>query len=123
MFREHAKLFNRLQFVADVLITLAAFPVAYWSRIHLSSILPVDLDQLLNPVLLPYREYFWIVLLATVCWSAAAYSLGLYRISIRRSGWEKMTPDQILALNLDTGVPRVYEMDANLNVLSMKELR
>ena len=90
MFREHAKLFNRLQFVADVLITLAAFPLAYWSRTHLSKILPVDLDQLLNPVLLPFREYFWIVLLATACWSGAAYSLGLYRISIRRSGWEKV---------------------------------
>jgi 2,3-bisphosphoglycerate-dependent phosphoglycerate mutase len=36
---------------------------------------------------------------------------------------EKLTPDQILALNLDTGVPRVYEMDANLNVLSVKDLR
>jgi 2,3-bisphosphoglycerate-dependent phosphoglycerate mutase len=36
---------------------------------------------------------------------------------------EKMTPEQILALNLDTGVPRVYEMDKDLKVLSMKELR
>lgn len=36
---------------------------------------------------------------------------------------EKMTPEQILALNLDTGVPRVYELDADLKVLSMKELR
>jgi 2,3-bisphosphoglycerate-dependent phosphoglycerate mutase len=36
---------------------------------------------------------------------------------------EKMTPEQILALNLDTGVPRVYEMDADLNIVSMKDLR
>ena len=36
---------------------------------------------------------------------------------------ENMTPEQILALNLDTGVPRVYEMDRDLKVLSMKELR
>ena len=36
---------------------------------------------------------------------------------------EKMTPEQILALNLDTGIPRVYEMDKDLKVLSMKELR
>jgi exopolysaccharide biosynthesis polyprenyl glycosylphosphotransferase len=90
MFREHAKLFNRLQFIADVLITLAAFPLAYWTRVHLSSVLPVALDQMLNPILLPSRDYFWIVLIATACWSAAAYSLGLYRISIRRSGWEKV---------------------------------
>jgi len=90
MFREHAKLFNRLQFVADVLITLAVFPLAYWSRIHLSMVLPVDLDQILNPALLPFHEYLWVVLLATACWSGAAYSLGLYRISIRRSGWEKV---------------------------------
>ncbi len=90
MFRERAKLFNRLQFVADVLITLAAFPAAYWSRVHLSKILPVEWDQLLNPVLLPFHEYFWIAMFATACWSGAAYSLGLYRISIRRSGWEKV---------------------------------
>ena len=36
---------------------------------------------------------------------------------------ENMTPEQILALNLDTGIPRVYEMDKDLKVLSMKELR
>jgi exopolysaccharide biosynthesis polyprenyl glycosylphosphotransferase len=28
--------------------------------------------------------------LATVCWAAAATSLGLYRITMRRSGWEKI---------------------------------
>jgi 2,3-bisphosphoglycerate-dependent phosphoglycerate mutase len=36
---------------------------------------------------------------------------------------DKLTPEQILALNLDTGIPRVYEMDKDLKVLSMKELR
>jgi len=90
MFREHAKLFNRLQFVADILITCAIFPLAYWSRVHLSRFLPVEWDRLLNPVLLPFHDYFWMVGLATVCWAAAAYSLGLYRISIRRSGWGKV---------------------------------
>jgi len=36
---------------------------------------------------------------------------------------DNLTPEQILALNLDTGIPRVYEMDKDLKVLSMKELR
>jgi exopolysaccharide biosynthesis polyprenyl glycosylphosphotransferase len=90
MFREHAKLFNRLQFVADILITCAAFPLAFWSRIHLSKVLPADLNRLLNPVLLPIQQYLWIVVLATVCWAVAASSLGLYRISMRRSSWGKV---------------------------------
>jgi exopolysaccharide biosynthesis polyprenyl glycosylphosphotransferase len=90
MFREHAKLFHRLQLIADLLITCAAFPLAYWSRIHLSKILPVELDRLLNPEILPLNGYFWIIGLAIACWAAAASSLGLYRISIRRSGWGKV---------------------------------
>jgi exopolysaccharide biosynthesis polyprenyl glycosylphosphotransferase len=90
MFRERAKLFNRLQFFADILITCAAFPLAYWSRINLSKLLPAVFDRLLNPELLPLAQYFWIIGLAIFCWAAAAYSLGLYRISIRRSGWEKV---------------------------------
>lgn len=90
MFRERAKLFNRLQFFADILISCAAFPLAYWSRINLSILLPSYLDRLFNPELLPLNQYFWIVGLAITCWAAAAYSLGLYRISIRRSGWEKV---------------------------------
>ena len=90
MFRERAKLFNRLQFAADILVTCAAFPLAYLSRIHLSSALPPALGRLLNPELLPLGEYFWAVGLAVICWAAAAYSLGLYRIAIRRSGLEKV---------------------------------
>ncbi len=90
MFQERARLFNRLQFLADILITFAAFPLAYWSRTHISKVLPDVLDRQLNPALLPISQYFWMVGLAGVCWAAAAYSLGLYRISIRRSGWEKV---------------------------------
>jgi exopolysaccharide biosynthesis polyprenyl glycosylphosphotransferase len=90
MFRAHAKLFNRLQLIADLLFTCAAFPLAYWSRIHLPQILPVELDRLLNPELLSISSYFWIIGLAIACWAAAASSLGLYRISIRRSGWGKV---------------------------------
>jgi exopolysaccharide biosynthesis polyprenyl glycosylphosphotransferase len=90
MFRAHAKLFNRLQLTADLLITCAAFPLAYWSRVHLSGILPVEWNRLLNPEILPFNSYFWIVGLAIACWAAAASSLGLYRISIRRSGWGKV---------------------------------
>ena len=90
MFRERAKLFNRLQFVVDLLATCAAFPLAYWTRIHLSNVLPSNIDRLLNPELLPLNAYFWSVGLAIACWAAAATSLGLYRITIRRSGWEKV---------------------------------
>jgi exopolysaccharide biosynthesis polyprenyl glycosylphosphotransferase len=90
MFRERAKLFNRLQFLADLLATCAAFPLAYWSRSHLSNALPPNIDRLLNPELLPLSGYVWIAGLAVACWAAAATSLGLYRITIRRSGWEKV---------------------------------
>lgn len=90
MFRERAKLFNRLQFFADLLATCAAFPLAYWSRIHLSNALPPSIDRMLNPELLPLGNYLWIIGLAIICWAVAATSLGLYRITIRRSGWEKV---------------------------------
>jgi exopolysaccharide biosynthesis polyprenyl glycosylphosphotransferase len=90
MFQEHAKLFNRLQFGADILISFVAFPLAYWSRIHLSIALPVTWNQLLNPALFPIQQYLWIIGLAVTCWAIVASSLGLYRISIRRSGWEKV---------------------------------
>jgi exopolysaccharide biosynthesis polyprenyl glycosylphosphotransferase len=90
MFRERAILYNRLQFFVDILLTCAAFPLAYWSRIHIARILPSALGDLLNPLLLPINQYFWIVGLAAGCWMAAASSLGLYRITIRRSGWEKV---------------------------------
>ncbi len=35
---------------------------------------------------------------------------------------EKMTPDQILEFEIGTGVPRVYELGKNLEVLSVKNL-
>src|SRR5690606_10053077 len=79
-----------LQFLTDILLTCAAFPLAYWSRIHLANALPPHLDTLLNPELHPINAYFWSMGLAIVCWAAAANSLGLYRITIRRSGWEKV---------------------------------
>jgi 2,3-bisphosphoglycerate-dependent phosphoglycerate mutase len=36
---------------------------------------------------------------------------------------DNLTKEQVIALNLDTGIPRVYEMDANLKILSSKDLR
>lgn len=90
MFRERAKLYNRLQFIADIILTCVAFPLAYWSRIHVSHTIPSDFRHLFNPELLPLDQYLWILGLAVVCWAAASSSLGLYRISIRRSGWEKV---------------------------------
>jgi 2,3-bisphosphoglycerate-dependent phosphoglycerate mutase len=35
---------------------------------------------------------------------------------------DHLTKEQVLALNLDTGVPRVYEMDKDLKILSVKNL-
>lgn len=36
---------------------------------------------------------------------------------------EHLTKEQVLELNLDTGIPRVYELDKNLKILSSKDLR
>lgn len=36
---------------------------------------------------------------------------------------EHLTKEQVLELNLDTGVPRVYTMDKDLNILSSKDLK
>jgi exopolysaccharide biosynthesis polyprenyl glycosylphosphotransferase len=90
MFRERARLFNRLLLLVDILVTCSTFPLAYASRIHLAKALPWALDRFLNPELFPLNHYLWIVGLAAGWWAMAAFSLGLYRISIRRSGWEKI---------------------------------
>ena len=36
---------------------------------------------------------------------------------------DKMTKEEVLALNLGTGVPIIYEFDSNLKILSKKELK
>ena len=36
---------------------------------------------------------------------------------------DKLTKEQVLELNLGTGVPIVYEFDKNLKILSKKELK
>ena len=36
---------------------------------------------------------------------------------------ENLTKEQVLELNLDTGVPRVYELDKTLRILSSKDLK
>jgi 2,3-bisphosphoglycerate-dependent phosphoglycerate mutase len=36
---------------------------------------------------------------------------------------EKLTKEQVLELNLETAVPRVYEMDKDLRILSSKDLK
>ncbi len=36
---------------------------------------------------------------------------------------DHLTKEEVIALNLDTGVPRVYEMDKDLKILSKKDLR
>ncbi len=36
---------------------------------------------------------------------------------------EKLTKEQVLELNLETAVPRVYELDKDLKILSVKNLK
>jgi exopolysaccharide biosynthesis polyprenyl glycosylphosphotransferase len=90
MFREHARLFVALQFLSDIALSFLAFPLAYISRIHLHRIIPAEWNQLLNPALHPLTAYFWIIALAVGWWAIVAFTLGLYRISIRKSGREKI---------------------------------
>ncbi len=90
MFREHAKLFTAMQFASDLLLTAVAFPLAYFGRLHLEHLVPIDLDHILNPALHPLQKYFWVVSFGVCWWAMAAFSLGLYRLSIRRSDWEKI---------------------------------
>jgi len=90
MFREHAKLFNTLQFTSDLLLTIAAFPLAYFTRAHIDGLLPPSLERLLNPILHPIERYFFWVALSIGWWAISAYFLGLYRIGMRRSSWEKV---------------------------------
>lgn len=35
---------------------------------------------------------------------------------------ENLTPEQILEVNIPTGVPAIYELDANLTILSKRYL-
>ena len=90
MFREHARLFTIIQFCADIALTILAFAVAYATRLHLDHVLPEPLERLLNPELLSPQSYAWLVSVGIVWWMIAAKTLGLYRITIRRSGWEKI---------------------------------
>ncbi len=90
MFREHARLFSILQFITDLLLSVAAFALAYLMRINLGEVMPFELDRLLNPALHPLQRYSWMVALGLCWWAATASSLGLYRPSIRRSNWEKI---------------------------------
>jgi exopolysaccharide biosynthesis polyprenyl glycosylphosphotransferase len=90
MFRAHAKLFTVLQFLTDLLLSAGAFVLAYFTRIHLAKAVPPDLEGLLNPTLYPLRSYLWILFLALCWWAISAYSLGLYRLSIRRSDADRI---------------------------------
>jgi exopolysaccharide biosynthesis polyprenyl glycosylphosphotransferase len=90
MFREHARLFTIIQFCADIALTILAFAVAYATRLHLDHVLPEPLERLLNPELLSPQSYAWLVSVGIVWWMIVAKALGLYRITIRRSGWEKI---------------------------------
>jgi exopolysaccharide biosynthesis polyprenyl glycosylphosphotransferase len=90
MYREHARLFTILQFISDVALTFLAFALAYWTRTNLDLITPDPLLQLFNPVLYPFVSYLWMVGLAIGWWAIVASTLGLYRLSLRRSDWEKI---------------------------------
>jgi exopolysaccharide biosynthesis polyprenyl glycosylphosphotransferase len=89
MFREHARLFTIIQFLTDILLTVLAFPAAYATRLSLDRIAPEPLGRLLNPELFSPGSYAWLVSIGIVWWIIVAKTLGLYRITIKRSGWEK----------------------------------
>ncbi len=90
MLREHARLFNLLQFGADIALTAVSFPLAYLVRLNLESFVPISLVRLLNPELHPLPKYALVIALSIGWWAAGVYLLGLYRLSIRRSDWEKI---------------------------------
>jgi hypothetical protein len=90
MFREHARLFTLLQLISDTLLTCAAFPLAYYLRVYIPGAIPPELERYLNPALHPPQAYLWVFALAILWWAVTAISLGLYRISIRRSDWDKV---------------------------------
>jgi exopolysaccharide biosynthesis polyprenyl glycosylphosphotransferase len=90
MFRAHAKLITALQFFTDLFLSAAAFALAYFTRTHLAKVVPPGLESLLNPILNPLSSYIWILLLALGWWAVSAYSLGLYRLSMRRSYAERI---------------------------------
>ena len=89
MFQEHAKLFTKLQFVTDLVLSAIAFPLAYLTRTHLREV-RWDILGILNPELHSFTYYLPFVGLAVGWWVVSAFSLGLYRIAIRRSDLEKM---------------------------------
>jgi exopolysaccharide biosynthesis polyprenyl glycosylphosphotransferase len=90
MYREHARLFVILQSVSDIILTCLAFLLAYWVRIHLDVVMPEGLKSFLNPELHPLQVYALPVGLSIAWWIVVACSLRLYRLSIRRSDWEKI---------------------------------
>ncbi len=89
MFREHAKLFTKLQFISDLILSAIAFPLAYVTRIQLGK-LGWDPVGMLNPELHSLVHYLPYVAGAIAWWVTSALMLGLYRISIRRSDLEKV---------------------------------
>lgn len=90
MFLERARFYLRLQFIADLLLSCAAFPLAYYSRIYMTDLFPEEISRLFNPLLLPRHEYYWMIGLGILWWSISAFSLGLYRISIHKMEWTKV---------------------------------
>jgi exopolysaccharide biosynthesis polyprenyl glycosylphosphotransferase len=90
MFREHARLFTIMQFCADLALSCLAFPLAYWTRTQLDHFIPADWSQLLNPALHPLENYFLMAAAALAWWTLVALTLGLYRITIKRSDWAKV---------------------------------
>jgi len=90
MFREHARLFTLVQFCTDIALTILAFAFAYATRLHMDHLVPEPVGRLLNPELLSLREYAWLVSIGIVWWAIVAKALGLYRLTIKRSGWEKL---------------------------------
>jgi len=90
MFLEQARFYRRLQFIADLLLSCCAFPLAYVSRIHMADLFPDSISRMFYPLLLPMHEYIWMIGLGMLWWTISVFSLGLYRISIHKLGWSRI---------------------------------
>jgi exopolysaccharide biosynthesis polyprenyl glycosylphosphotransferase len=90
MFKERARFYSKVQFAIDLLLSCLAFPLAYFSRIHITVPLPEWIEPYFHPLLMPFNDYLWMIGAAILWWAIVAVSLGLYRISMRRFGWGKI---------------------------------
>lgn len=82
MFARHNRMVGGLYLLADALLALASFGLAYWIRSNLITPRP----------LYPLAQYYWVVPLAVGVWISVGFALGIYREireeELRRAFWD-----------------------------------